>query len=139
MEVFQRLRVYTTPEIRDGSWREFETDDGEVFQFDPRPDITADSAYWQSLLMTTRALERSDSDNPADNTHSLYGALHGLRCGGARLELNGGKLRLLPGDWGDEYRELREKWLVPHADQLRRLLASIGAMLAREVGLNEDN
>lgn len=104
----------------------------DPFVFDPRPGISADSAYWQSLLMTTKALERSDSDNPADNTHSLYGALNGLRCGGARLELTNGKLRLLAGDWGEEYGYWREHYLLPHAETLRRLLGNIGMMLARE-------
>ena len=94
------------------------------WQFDPRPDIADDHELWSKLLMNARALYGNDP-------HGLYGALHGLRCLGACLTLQGDVLRLSGGDIGAEYPKLRETWLVPHAEQLRRLLKDLGALLGR--------
>lgn len=55
---------------------------------DPRPDLTGDSWLWEGLFRLS--LEDSDRE--------LYGSLHGLRCCGARLNINeDGLLRLGPG------------------------------------------
>ncbi len=86
------------------------------FTTDPRPDLAEDSALWGRLLARAFAL---DGDDPT----GLCGALHGLRCCGAALVAEGGRLRLTAGEMGDdEYAALRRAWLIPHADALRLLL-----------------
>ncbi len=58
----------------------------------------------------------------------LYGALHGLRCLGARLADDGNGVRLIPGDLSaGEYAVLRQRWLVPDHGALVRLLRELGA------------
>jgi hypothetical protein len=85
---------------------------------DPRLlDLPGDTESWLGLLSRAYAL---DGDEP----HGLFGALHGLRCFGAQLHTTRGGMRLTPGEMTrDEYRVLRETYLVPHAGTLRPLLA----------------
>jgi hypothetical protein len=85
---------------------------------DPRPDLAGDSALWQRLL--SLAYER-DGEEPA----GLFGALHGLRCCGAALATQGGRVRLSAGELGDEYRALRRAYLLPHTAALRALLQAL--------------
>jgi hypothetical protein len=66
------------------------------------------------------------------NPHGLYGTLHGLRCEGARLVLNRGRLRLDAGEIGDEYPLLRNLWLLPRRDELTTLLAAVAQRLAEK-------
>lgn len=93
---------------------------------DPRwHDLPEDTHLWLALLAAARTL---DGEAPL----SVFGALHGLRCMGARLHPAGTGLRLQPGEiHRDEYLQWREQYLVPHADTLRRLLAR--ASTANEV------
>ncbi len=89
---------------------------------DPRPDIRADAWLWEHLLMWAYNGEAEPS---------LFGALKGLRCGGARLALAGETVRLERGDWDElEYAGLRKKYLVPHAARLQKLLADLGPWAA---------
>jgi hypothetical protein len=85
---------------------------------DPRwHDLPEDTHLWLGLLAAARTL---DGDAPL----GLFGALHGLRCLGARLHPTRTGVRLRAGEmrW-DEYLALREEYLMPHAATLRRLLA----------------
>jgi hypothetical protein len=84
---------------------------------DPRwHDLPEDTHLWLGLLAAARAL---DGDAPL----GLFGALHGLRCLGARLHPTRTGVRLLAGEMKrDEYLDLREEYLLPHAVTLRRLL-----------------
>lgn len=101
---------------------------------DPRPDLTADRARWWLVL---EAAYRLDGQDPA----GLYGALFGMRCCGARLELANPKdyslqpegpaptYRLVRGEELSEaeYTDLRQRYLVPHREALTRLLSAPSA------------
>lgn len=81
---------------------------------DPRPDLEDDSGMWDVVLY-----EAMQADRRAGTEHSersIYGLLHGLRCGGARLTVTEQrKLRLdyqaLLGWWNEN--RLRREWLMP--------------------------
>jgi len=108
---------------------------------DPRPDLTADHDRWQALL---EAAYRHDGQDP----HGVYGALNGIRCCGARLEVAppagkapqaaGARLgwRLVRGDelTEAEYQRLRATYLVRHTETLTRLLKAQAAGGARPSG-----
>ena len=85
---------------------------------DPRwHDLPEDTHLWLGLLAAAY-----EYDGNAAN--GLFGAIHGLRCLGARLHRTRSGLRLAPGELSRiEYARLRELYLVPHAGILRRLLA----------------
>jgi hypothetical protein len=86
---------------------------------DPRADdCPEDSLFWQDLMERSYAYDGHDA-------RGLFGALHGFRCLGARLERRpAGGYRLVPGEIPDrEYQRLRAEWLLPHRDALIRLLA----------------
>jgi len=64
-------------------------------------------------------------------------ALNGLRCCGARLIRVDGQMRLLRGEemTAEEYGEAKQRYLMPHAGLLNRLLKDVGVVerrLARE-------
>ncbi len=85
---------------------------------DPRGDL-ADGPLYGRLLATAYAL---DGDDPT----GTFGVLHGLRCCGARLALDFGRARIVAGEMGrDEYAADRARWLLPRADELRRLLTAV--------------
>jgi len=90
---------------------------------DPRPDLVGDSREWTALLATQYARDGNDQ-------HGLFGVLHGLRCEGARLVLDRGRLRLEAGEIGDAYPLLRNLWLLPRRDELTTLLASVAQRLS---------
>lgn len=79
---------------------------------DPRPDLAEDSVLWEALLGWA-----ARHDPGAGTEASLFGLLHGLRCGGCRLVRRpDGRLRLnytaLLDGWDET--ELREHWLMPN-------------------------
>lgn len=103
---------------------------------DPRPDLTADSKSWTSLLHLAWYED-----------HDLWGALHGLRCVGGRLMRSEGRTVIAPGpvtlpvgtsdadyptgrtraDYPqgmtrEEYSVFRETYLMPRAATLQMLL-----------------
>lgn len=93
--------------------------DGGAGGLDPRPDLAEDHALWEALLLHARAGE-------GDDPESLYGALDGLRCLGARLAMVNGHARLFRGEIGDnEYQALRDRWLRPHHERLVWLLGKL--------------
>src|SRR5262249_32715603 len=67
------------------------------YLLDPRPDLAADTHAWQALLELAFLLDGEAPDG-------LFGALHGVRCCGARLipadgtRQWGAGCRLAPGD-----------------------------------------
>ena len=87
------------------------------YRLDPRPDLVEDHRDWMAVLAVA---ELEDSH--------LYGVLHGLRCGGARLELRrsarGQHYRIdykpLLGTWDEQ--ELRSRWLEPRRHQIKQVL-----------------
>ena len=88
---------------------------------DPRPDISEDSAEWRALL---RYAALADD---ADAAESAYGALHGVRCCGARIRLQPSGVLWIEarddylGNWGVD----RLRWLAPHRSELIRWLRAI--------------
>ena len=104
-----------------------------LYADDPRPDITDDHALWNDLLTRAEAIDGRSPDG-------LFGALHGLRCLGARLvPVPTGGVRLERGEIPEEakaiedgkivdrgYKGLRKKWLLPHAEALMKLLSEVG-------------
>ena len=88
---------------------------------DPRPDLADDSALWTCLL---RLAFQWDGNDP----RGLFGALFGVRCQGARLEWDGTKYLIRPGDgWDDDeaFHCDRDQRLVPHATALVRMLRAV--------------
>lgn len=79
---------------------------------DPRPDLQQDSSLWSAVLVAA-------ADDPV-----LQGLLHGLRCGGARLERRGnGTLKLdyrpLLDTWQEEH--LLTDWLMPNRNKIAQV------------------
>jgi len=86
---------------------------------DPRLDLVYDSDEWAVLLSMA---EDTDKD--------CAWLLHGLRCGGMRLHRGPSGYALRPeydpatSAWvtPEEYAKDRDKWLMPQADMIVRLL-----------------
>lgn len=85
---------------------------------DPRLDLREDIVLWERLLLSAREIDGNDP-------YGLYGALHGVRCLGGRLDSQGGGLRLRKELETGDYQDVRSKWLQPHAVRLMELLRSI--------------
>ena len=89
---------------------------------DPRPDLTDDAPAWTALLSTQFVRDGNDQ-------HGLFGILHGFRCEGARLVVDGKRLRIDAGEIEDEYPLLRSLYLLPRRDELTALLATVADRL----------
>ncbi len=65
---------------------------------DPRPDLKGDNLAWGDILQNSLVWDG------LKDAEKLWGVLHGLRCGGARIQsVNGGLgYKLLPGEWKAE-------------------------------------
>lgn len=85
---------------------------------DPRPDIEADHEDWVDMLQNCLVWAGLKDGK------KLWGVLHGLRCGGARIQRVKGKLgyKLLPGneDWKQEaeWQRIRKEHLDGVKDDL---------------------
>ena len=99
---------------------------------DPRAEsLPGDSPLWFMLLVWALGDEALTPE--VERPSSLFGALHGCRCGGARLALDGGAVRLSRGDWPEgEWTKVRERWLLPYAPRLRALLVALGEWQTKE-------
>lgn len=87
--------------------------------YDPRPDLLEDAFFWrQALKLAYRDPE-------------FYGLLHGLRCGGSRIEVrsNGSfKLNVKPlvDEWPEYTLEtFQAKWLEPHRNMFIALFKDL--------------
>lgn len=98
-------------------------------RFDPRPDLADDHRFWVAALSAAWSMDKKVAHQvQPEQAFGFYGLLHGLRCGGARLEerLHQGKrfLRLdftpllAPNGCWQEQR-LRDRWLMPYRDHMR--------------------
>lgn len=93
---------------------------------DPRPDLVEDTDLWE------RVLTMAKETDPAPGTErSLFGLLHGLRCGGARLVRTKMSLKL---DYEPvleccDKEELMMQWLEPAKEDLRRLFRQVASGL----------
>lgn len=107
---------------------------------DPRPDLREDRILWASVLISARkydaklSVDKTFANKPNDPNNqrsdlpcggSIFGLLHGLRCGGARLNKldNGGlKLDYEPllnangGAWDKDL--LLKDWLMPFRQEM---------------------
>jgi hypothetical protein len=94
----------------------------ELWTSDPRGgDLPEDSELWEQLLDWSYDID-------ARVPYGLFGALHGLRCLGARLQWTLWGFRLVPGEISrSEYLALRRRYLIPWASTLESLLARLGA------------
>jgi len=88
-------------------------------QPDPREDLAEDSPLWVELLTMTACVDAAPD--------GLYAVLHGARCCGVRLTVDGCGGRLLPGEMEDEYAAFRDEYLAPRATGLRGLLLQLEA------------
>lgn len=93
---------------------------------DPRPDIKADHELWTRVLSLAY---RTDRDT--------FGVLHGLRCGGATLQVTEkGRLRMNLDDFqreceydGERVRDIRSRWLEPGKDKIITVFRQVEAAL----------
>ncbi|MCK8823994.1 hypothetical protein [Fuchsiella alkaliacetigena] len=102
---------------------------------DPRSDLEEDSKLWALLLKTAYAYD--------EMTH---GTLHGFRCGGAKLELEKGRLELKPRygpdtdySWQTEkgwFRD-RKEWLLPLAEEIKEVFTKTSKELKQNVSSTE--
>ena len=88
---------------------------------DPRPDLSDDSQLWGYLLRHAGLADDADAPTGA------YGALHGVRCCGARLEWQqNASLRIVPGaEYLGAWEDDRQTWLLSHRDAIAGWLDAI--------------
>jgi hypothetical protein len=107
---------------------------------DPRPDHTQDNHHWELILTNAKALF-DNNPQPVNRfgKTTLFKILHGLRCGGARLEETKQAYKLHPGDEEfadpEEWEQTKRDWLNPVKDDLVRLfkLCKIGRATEEEL------
>lgn len=84
---------------------------------DPRPDMAADSAIWETILALAYHLAARDP-------WGVFGMLRGLRCEGAQLVKTDDALRLVPPECVTEA-ELWAEWVGDHAGLVKYLLGMV--------------
>jgi hypothetical protein len=108
---------------------------------DPRADLTADHPLWLRILTNAQHLagdlkiivEREQA------TTSLYHILHGLRCGGARIEetLHGYKLHPGNEDFAapETWEATKRRWLDPVRADIGKLfkMSKLGEVVEEEL------
>ncbi len=94
------------------------------YELDPRPDLFADHAEWAAIL-----------DMAHQEGDEIWGILHGLRCGGAKLSAHATYgLVIERGEWGEEaYKAHKAEHLTPRSKQVLRLLFSAGTRVRKEI------
>jgi len=106
-------------------------DKPKATDLDPRPDLAEDHLRWVAVLSMAWHRDRD-----------LWGLLHGLRCGGARLEtrhVNDGRemfrldYRPLLDVWSEK--ELRSQWLEPYREAIKRLFADAPGVMQADAEL----
>lgn len=94
---------------------------------DPRPDIKADHEDWVDMLQNCLVWDGFKTNHGGKEGYGekLWGVLHGLRCGGARVQRNPKSelgYKLLPGneDWKQEaeWQRIRKEHLDGVKDDL---------------------
>ncbi len=93
--------------------------------FDPRPDLSEDSPLWSEVL------------GEAEGDKNLFGLLHGLRCGGGRLEVReNGSLKLnyetLLKTWNRS--TLLSRWLEPNKKEVATAFKAVAERMNSDVG-----
>lgn len=92
------------------------------YRIDPRPGLEEDSALWTELLTNATAINIEVTQ-----------VLHAMRGGGTVIVQQEERYVLKPlidskTGWGssEEYAETRDKYLLPHKDQIIGLLKGLG-------------
>ncbi|MBV6417399.1 MAG: hypothetical protein CMLOHMNK_02061 [Steroidobacteraceae bacterium] len=90
------------------------------FTADPRPDLADDHNLWQRLLPLAY-------EEDGEATHGAFGALHGLRCAGGRLQAKPEGGLVLAGDPAepDAWRTAKRDFLAPHKEVIAKLLSQL--------------
>jgi len=93
----------------------------EKNRYDPRPDLKEDHDYWQAVLKEAEKLDKQ-----------IYSNLHGFRCAGCRLKIEGDGLRLFPAvgpgqQWKDkrEWIQDRQEHLLPYAKEIKEIFEKV--------------
>ena len=106
-------------------------DKPKATDLDPRPDLAEDHLRWVAVLSMAWHQDRD-----------LWGLLHGLRCGGARLETkrasDGREMfrldyRPLLDVWSEK--ELRSQWLEPYREAIKRLFSDAPGVMQADAEL----
>jgi len=106
-------------------------DKPKATDLDPRSDLAEDHLRWVAVLSMAWHRDRD-----------LWGLLHGLRCGGARLETkrasDGREMfrldyRPLLDVWSEK--ELRSQWLEPYREAIKRLFADAPGVMQADAEL----
>lgn len=89
------------------------------YWYDPRPDLTGDTVSWQVVLELAFALD-------GEAASGVFGALHGMRCNGARIVQAGSRHRLASGEaYEGEWAEDCARWLVRYREPIAALLKAV--------------
>jgi hypothetical protein len=133
MNVFSQILNDKNPVNADCSRKE------EDSTLDPRPDLASDHKHWEHILANAKSMYNEDKPvNDAGKT-SLFKIMHGLRCGGARLEETLQAYKLHPGEEEfvnpQEWVKTKQRWLDPVKDDLVALfkLCKIGQVVNEEL------
>ncbi len=88
------------------------------YLIEPRPDLEEDTNLWSRLLVAAWAVDGELSDG-------LFGALHGMRCCGAKLE-KADQVTISRGEIMQiEFVQLYNRWIQPHQSKLQPLLEAL--------------
>lgn len=95
---------------------------------DPRPDLEEDTGYWSQVFVLAMA-----ADVKAKRDKTLFGALHGMRCGGTQLVKSEktGNLVFRPmvgrDGWPSEaeYRQAAARYLKPYDRDMKEILRQL--------------
>jgi len=87
---------------------------------DPRSDLKQDTDLWQLVLACATCYQ----------DYFIFGNLHGLRCAGALLQLNGKDLAFkLPSEWDEPTKtEMKQKYAVPYIKQYKQIFRFVAEM-----------
>lgn len=80
---------------------------------DPRSDLKQDTDLWQLVLACATCYQDK----------LVFGNLHGFRCAGSQLQLNGKDLAFkLPSEWDETTKtEMKQKYALPYLKQFKQI------------------
>lgn len=110
----------------------------QSYYTDPRPDLIRDHHFWVKILTNAQAMY--DEHKPVNGGEtSLYKILHGIRCGGGKLEETQQGFKLHPGseEWAapGAWDKVRKDWLDPVKEDLLKIfkLSKLGQVVDEEL------
>ncbi len=92
---------------------------------DPRKDLKQDTDLWQLVLACATCYK--------DNL--IFGNLHGFRCAGSQLQINGKDLAFkLPSEWDDTTKtEMKQKYAIPYIKQFKQIFKFVAEIYQQYV------